>query len=91
MVADHDLGELLVFRAGKPLRRRVAVVLELGAIPRRGLGFGFGALLIKDSMLLGSKGLRLGNVGGPLATLRFRQFREQLVGEHRKGLFGGQR
>jgi hypothetical protein len=31
------------------------------------------------------------DVGGPFAALGFEKLREQLVGEHREGLFGGEK
>lgn len=89
LVADDDFGELLVLRAGKPLRRRVVVVLKLGAIARCGLGFGLGAFCIEDAVLIRGRLTRLGDVGAPFGPLGFRELREELVGEQGEGLFGG--
>lgn len=87
LVADNDFGELLVFCAGKPLRRRVAIELKLGAIAWCGLRLGFRAFFIENAVLLGGECLRFGNVGGPFGALGFGELREQFVGEQREGLF----
>ena len=56
---------------------------------RRGLCLGLGAFFIEDAVLIGGQGTRFVDVGGPFAALGLGELREQLVGEHREGPFGG--